>query len=68
MDIDAKEYVDVAGFLVLGTSFIDLKNFFKTECPKCPNVQDFNSEPVECAKCQWKNPTIRWNVRCSLMD
>lgn len=60
-------YKDICGFLVVNTTYMDTKNFFKVECLNCGG-KDVGIAPLACKKCDNKEPIVRWNMRCRLID
>ena len=67
LNVTGRLYKDVSGFLIINTTYMDTKNFFKVECTGCGG-RDIGPSSQICRKCDAKNPIIRWNMRCHILD
>ena len=67
MKVTERSYADVNGFLIINTYFMDTKNFFNVECTGCV-FRDISVDPFKCNKCKNPNPSVRWNIRCMIID
>ena len=67
LNVEQRMYKDVNGFLIINTTYMDTKNFFKVECKSCGG-KDIGPSSLVCRKCDGKNPIVRWNMRCHIID